>query len=141
MKPSPAPKFPAFAGKRVQLRKPAPGAVDPAPSRKRVAPASLAGTVRRSGAGVVAQKPLRDRVLHLLALRPYRKAELLLRLQRDGLVAADRDALDGLLQQLANVDARDSTCTLKDTAYRDVQRDWPGYSDGDQQLLKRVLAR
>lgn len=48
----------------------------------------------------MAQRPFRDRVLHLLALRPYRKAELLLRLQKDGLAQADKDALDGLLQQV-----------------------------------------
>ncbi|XP_055975303.1 RNA polymerase II elongation factor ELL [Sorex fumeus] len=130
-----------YLGKRVQFRKPAPGATEAVPSRKRATPISLASAVRRGGAGSVAHRPFRDRVLHLLALRPYRKAELLLRLQRDGLAAADRDALDGLLQQLANVDARDGACTLKDSVYRDVQRDWPGYSEGDQQLLKRVLVR
>ncbi|XP_004616707.1 RNA polymerase II elongation factor ELL [Sorex araneus] len=130
-----------YLGKRVQFRKPAPGATEAVPSRKRATPISLASAVRRGGAGSVAQRPFRDRVLHLLALRPYRKAELLLRLQRDGLATADRDALDGLLQQLANVDARDGACTLKDSVYRDVQRDWPGYSEGDQQLLKRVLVR
>lgn len=48
----------------------------------------------------MSQRPFRDRVLHLLALRPYRKAELLLRLQKDGLAQADKDALDGLLQQV-----------------------------------------
>ena len=48
----------------------------------------------------MSQRPFRDRVLHLLALRPYRKAELLLRLQKDGLAQADKDALDSLLQQV-----------------------------------------
>ena len=48
----------------------------------------------------MSQRPFRDRVLHLLALRPYRKAELLLRLQKDGLAQADKDTLDSLLQQV-----------------------------------------
>ncbi|KAM6167340.1 RNA polymerase II elongation factor ELL [Erethizon dorsatum] len=135
-----------YLGKKVQFRKPAPGATDTVPSRKRATPINLASAIRKSGtsgagAGAVSQRPFRDRVLHLLALRPYRKAELLLRLQKDGLARADKDALDGLLQQVANVSAKDGTCTLRDCMYKDVQKDWPGYSEGDQQLLKRVLMR
>ncbi|XP_032321120.1 RNA polymerase II elongation factor ELL [Camelus ferus] len=136
-----------YLGKKVQFRKPAPGAVDAVPSRKRATPINLASAIKKtgvssiSGGGGVSQRPFRDRVLHLLALRPYRKAELLLRLQKDGLVQADKDALDGLLQQVANVNAKDGTCTLKDCVYKDVQKDWPGYSEGDQQLLKRLLIR
>lgn len=136
-----------YLGKKVQFRKPAPGAVDAVPSRKRATPINLASAIKKtsvgsiSGASGVSQRPFRDRVLHLLALRPYRKAELLLRLQKDGLVQADKDALDGLLQQVANVNAKDGTWTLKDCVYKDVQKDWPGYSEGDQQLLKRMLIR
>ncbi|XP_003796615.1 RNA polymerase II elongation factor ELL [Otolemur garnettii] len=136
-----------YLGKKVQFRKPAPGVTDAVPSRKRATPINLASAIRKSGTGSmsggsgVSQRPFRDRVLHLLALRPYRKAELLLRLQKDGLAQADKDTLDGLLQQVANVSAKDGTCTLRDCMYKDVQKDWPGYSEGDQQLLKRVLVR
>lgn len=133
-----------YLGKKVQFRKPAPGATDAVPSRKRATPINPASAIKKSsvsGVSGVSQRPFRDRVLHLLALRPYRKAELLLRLQKDGLTQADKDALDGLLQQVANVNAKDSTCTLKDCVYKDVQKDWPGYSEGDQQLLKRMLIR
>uniref|UniRef100_A0A8C0CG88 Elongation factor for RNA polymerase II n=1 Tax=Balaenoptera musculus TaxID=9771 RepID=A0A8C0CG88_BALMU len=136
-----------YLGKKVQFRKPAPGAVDAVPSRKRATPINLASAIKKtstgsvSGGSGVSQRPFRDRVLHLLALRPYRKAELLLRLQKDGLAQADKDALDGLLQQVANVNAKDGTCTLKDCVYKDVQKDWPGYSEGDQKLLKRMLIR
>nr|XP_048283301.1 RNA polymerase II elongation factor ELL isoform X1 [Myodes glareolus] len=133
-----------YMGKKVQFRKPAPGTADAVPSRKRATPINLASAIRKSGgSGVssVVQRPFRDRVLHLLALRPYRKAELLLRLQKDGLTQADKDTLDSLLQQVASVNPKDGTCTLQDCMYKDVQKDWPGYSEGDQQLLKRVLMR
>lgn len=92
-----------IAGKKVQFRKPAPGTADAVPSRKRATPINLASAIRKSGgsgASSVVQRPFRDRVLHLLALRPYRKAELLLRLQKDGLTQADKDTLDSLLQQV-----------------------------------------
>ncbi|XP_036022223.1 RNA polymerase II elongation factor ELL [Onychomys torridus] len=133
-----------YMGKKVQFRKPAPGAADAVPSRKRATPINLASAIRKSGgsgANSVVQRPFQDRVLHLLALRPYRKAELLLRLQKDGLTQADKDTLDSLLQQVASVNPKDGTCTLRDCMYKDVQKDWPGYSEGDQQLLKRVLTR
>lgn len=47
----------------------------------------------------------------------------------------------GSVLQVANMNTKDGTCTLKDCMYKDVQKDWPGYSEGDQQLLKRVLVR
>lgn len=47
----------------------------------------------------------------------------------------------GCVLQVANVNVKDGTCTLKDCVYKDVQKDWPGYSEGDQQLLKRMLVR
>uniref|UniRef100_G1PDZ7 RNA polymerase II elongation factor ELL-like n=1 Tax=Myotis lucifugus TaxID=59463 RepID=G1PDZ7_MYOLU len=131
-------------GKKVQFRKPAPQVTDTVPSRKWGTLINLANVLKKSGVsrGVgVSQRPFRDRVLHLLALRPYRKAELLLRLQKDGLAQADKDMLDSLLQQVANMNTKDGTWTLKDCMYKDVQKDWPGYSEVDQQLLKRMLIR
>uniref|UniRef100_A0A8D0EDU2 Elongation factor for RNA polymerase II n=1 Tax=Salvator merianae TaxID=96440 RepID=A0A8D0EDU2_SALMN len=129
-----------YVGKTVKVRKPAPGASDTVPSRIRPTPVNLANAIKK-GNSAVSQRPFRDRVMHLLALKPYRKPELLLRLQKDGLSPQDKDALDSLLQQVANLNAKDGTYTLKDPLYKEVQRDWPGYSEGDQQLLKRTLFR
>lgn len=42
---------------------------------------------------------------------------------------------------MANLNSKDNTFTLKDFLYKEVQRDWPGYTEGDQQLLKRILFR
>ncbi|NWX93592.1 ELL factor, partial [Nothoprocta ornata] len=129
-----------YVGKKVQVRKPAPGAADAVPSRKRPTPVNLASAIKR-GNSAISQRPFKDRVVHLLALKPYKKPELILRLQKDGLCQQDKDLLDNLLQQVANLSAKDSTFTLKDTVYKEVQKDWPGYSEGDQQLLKRILVR
>ncbi|XP_019393906.1 PREDICTED: RNA polymerase II elongation factor ELL isoform X2 [Crocodylus porosus] len=129
-----------YMGKKVQVRKPAPGVSDAVPSRKRPTPINLASAIKR-GNSAISQRPFRDRVMHLLALKPYKKPELILRLQKDGLSQQDKDLLDSFLQQVANLSAKDSTFTLKDCMYREVQKDWPGYSEGDQQLLKRILVR
>ncbi|XP_073542484.1 RNA polymerase II elongation factor ELL [Phyllobates terribilis] len=126
--------------KKVQVRKPAPGVPDAVPSRKRPTPVNLASAIKKSSS-VVAQRPFKDRVMHLLALKPFKKPELILRLQKDGLSTQDKDSLDGLLQQVAILSAKDCTYTLKDCLYKEVHKDWPGYSEGDQQLLKRILVR
>ncbi|KAK7904780.1 hypothetical protein WMY93_017387 [Mugilogobius chulae] len=89
----------------------------------------------------VQRRPLRERVTHLLALKPYRKPELLLRLQRDGLRAEDKDELENILQEVGQLSSKDNAFVLKDGLFKDLQKDWPGYTPGDQQLLKRILVR
>lgn len=128
-----------YVGKKVQIRKPAPGLSDIAPSRRTSRPVIISsGTPKK---GTTQHRPLRERLVHLLALKPYKKAELILRLQKDGLLQSDKDSLDSHLQQVANLNGKDNTFTLKDFIYKEVQKDWPGYTEGDQQLLKRILFR
>lgn len=54
----------------------------------------------RRSVGEVLEKPIRQRVTHLLALRPYKRPELILRLQKDGLTAGDKDTLDSVLTEV-----------------------------------------
>ncbi|XP_029541873.1 RNA polymerase II elongation factor ELL [Oncorhynchus nerka] len=128
-----------YVGKKVQIRKPAPGLSDIAPSRRTSRPVIISSSTGKKS--TAQQRPLRERLIHLLALKPYRKPELILRLQKDGLLPFDKDSLDSLLQQVANLNGRDNTFTLKDSLFKDIQKDWPGYTEGDQQLLKRILVR
>ncbi|KAF7659399.1 hypothetical protein LDENG_00298520, partial [Lucifuga dentata] len=95
----------------------------------------------RKGVSDVQKRPFRERVTHLLALRPYRKAELIQRLQKDGLTTGDKDVLDTVLPEVSQLNTRDNTFVLKDGLYKELQKDWPGYTTGDQQLLKRILVR
>lgn len=44
--------------------------------------------------------PLRDRVIHLLVLRPYKRSELVLRLRRDGVTDGEGDGLEPVLQEV-----------------------------------------
>ncbi|CAL8308865.1 unnamed protein product [Lota lota] len=128
-----------YVGKKVQIRKPASGLSDIAPSRRTSRPVIISSSALKKSAAQ--QRPLRERLTHLLALKPYRKPELILRLQKDGLSQADKDTLDSHLQQVANLNGKDNTFTLKDSLFKDIQKDWPGYTEGDQQLLKRILVR
>ena len=44
-------------------------------------------------------------------------------------------------KQVANLNPKDNTYALKDFIYRDVQRDWPGYSEDEKTQVDRILAR
>ncbi|KAM9331276.1 RNA polymerase II elongation factor ELL2 [Gastrophryne carolinensis] len=131
-----------FVGKRVQIRKPANSILDTAPERKRSTPINPASTIRKTPiANSIAQRPYRERVIHLLALKPYKKPEILARLHRDGVNQKDKNSLGVILQQVANLNPKDNSYTLKDFVYKEIQREWPGYLEGDKQLLDRVLSR
>ncbi|XP_026105354.1 RNA polymerase II elongation factor ELL-like [Carassius auratus] len=125
-----------YVGKRVQIRKPITVVSDVAPSRRTSRPVIISSSQKKSP-----PRPLRERLVHLLALKPYRKPELLVRLTKDGLSPQDKETLDSLLQQVANLNSKDSTFTLKDCLFKEVQKDWPGYTEVDQQILKRILVR
>nr|XP_046195922.1 RNA polymerase II elongation factor ELL2 isoform X1 [Oncorhynchus gorbuscha] len=131
-----------FKGKKVQIRKPAPSGSEPVAERKRSTPINPAKTIRKCLANnLVSQRPYRDRLVHLLALRSYKKLELLARMQRDGVSQKDRSSLGSTLQQVANLNPKDNSYTLKDFVYREVQRDWLGYSEDDRVQVNGILAR
>ncbi|XP_029283602.1 RNA polymerase II elongation factor ELL2-like [Cottoperca gobio] len=96
---------------------------------------------RNGGMTTPTQKPLRERIIHLLALKPYRKPELLLWLERERADPKDKAELGAILEEVAKVNPKDSSFLLKDDFYKHVQRDWPGYSEEERQLISRLLAR
>ncbi|XP_056129093.1 RNA polymerase II elongation factor ELL2 [Lampris incognitus] len=131
-----------YRGKQVQIRKPAPLAPEVVPERKRSTPINPANTIRKClVSNPVSQRPYRNRIIHLLALRSYKKLEVLARLQRDGISQKDRSSLGTTLQQVANLNPKDNSYSLKDFIYREVQRDWPGYSEDEKAQVDRILAR
>ncbi|KAI1904647.1 hypothetical protein AGOR_G00007840 [Albula goreensis] len=129
-------------GKRVPFRKPAPSSSpsDLVPERKRSTPINPASLLRKAPPNPpVSQARYRDRVvLHLLALRPHKKLAVLARLQRDKINPKD---LGSTLQQVANLNPKDNTFSLKDHLYREVRADWPGYSEEERAQLEQILAR
>ncbi|EPY74441.1 RNA polymerase II elongation factor ELL2 [Camelus ferus] len=128
--------------KRKPVRKAPQANPDPVPERKRTAPINPAYTVRKSRvANRVHMRPLRDRVIHLLALRDYKKPELFVRLQKDGIPKNNKNSLGKILQQVASLNPRTLSYTLKDYAFKELQRDWPGYNELDRQTLDLVLSR
>lgn len=86
------------SGKKVQIRKPALAQTDVAPLRRSSRPVIISSTTQKKN--TPQHRPLRERLMHLLALKPYKKPELILRLQKDGLLPSEKDSLDSHLQQV-----------------------------------------
>ncbi|KAM6229997.1 RNA polymerase II elongation factor ELL2 [Porphyrio hochstetteri] len=129
-------------GKRPPVRKPRLSSTDFAPERKRSTPLNPALIIRKTHSpnAAVSQRPCRERVMHLLALRSYRTPELLARLQKDGVKQEDKNCLGRILQQVANLNPKDNSYTLKDYLYKEIKKDWPGYNEIDKQSLKLKLS-
>uniref|UniRef100_A0A8C1AJN1 Si:ch211-13k12.2 n=2 Tax=Cyprinus carpio TaxID=7962 RepID=A0A8C1AJN1_CYPCA len=97
---------------------------------------------KRNGTpSLVATRPLKERVIHVLALKPYSKPELLLWLEKEKASPKDKVDLSAVLDEVAKPNPKDHSFTLKDDFYRHVRRDWPGYVEEERQLIQRVLAR
>ncbi|XP_054627925.1 RNA polymerase II elongation factor ELL2-like isoform X2 [Dunckerocampus dactyliophorus] len=130
-----------------------PGASHPSKSvkfqkRPPLLPASDGGfckppiTSRWSGSmASVNQKSLRERIIHLLALKSYRKPELLLWLERERVAPKDKAELGAILDEVAKVNPKDSSYLLRDDLYKHVRRDWPSYNEEEQKLVSRLLPR
>lgn len=128
--------------KRMPVRRAPQVSPDPVPERKRTAPINPAYTIRKSRvASSVHLRPYRDRVIHLLALKDYKKPELLIRLQKDGITKNDKNSLGEILHQVANLNTQNFSYTLKDYVFKELQKDWPGYNEVERQSLELVLSR
>lgn len=70
------------------------------------------------------QKPLKDRIVHLLALKPYRKPELLLWLEREKASPKDKAELGAILEEvLRNTVCRQNVQKLKQLRPQSVKKD------------------
>lgn len=104
----------SFAGKKVTVRPPAPALVNL--TKPKHSSRSLLSNIKRGlsvpkvkkgacasnrkSVGDVQERPLRERLTHLLALRPYKRPDLMLRLQKDGLSEEGKDMLDAILMEV-----------------------------------------
>ncbi|XP_072550612.1 RNA polymerase II elongation factor ELL2 [Salminus brasiliensis] len=129
-----------------------PGATHPSKcvkiKRKQGLPGTFDGANRHSPSNkrstapsAVTHRPLRERVIHLLALKPYKKPELLLWLERERASPKDKADLSSVLEEVAKLNPKDHSFTLRDDFYRHIQRDWPGYLEEEKQLIHRLLSR
>ena len=55
----------------------------------------------------------------------------------EGVREKDKNSLATTLTQVANWHGKENSFSLKKHLYSDVRMSWPGYTEGDRQLLKR----
>ncbi|KAG4068947.1 hypothetical protein HA402_005095 [Bradysia odoriphaga] len=83
----------------------------------------------------IMKRPIRERLIHLLALRPYKKPELWARITSDGIREKERSLISTCLKSISIL--RENTYYLSRHIWNDVQEDWPFYTEQDRQTLKR----
>lgn len=83
----------------------------------------------------IMKRTLRERVVHLLAVRPLKKPELLDRMARDGLREKEKKELFPIVKQVSVM--KDNTYILQRHIWNDVSEDWPFYSEEERQAFRR----
>ncbi|KAM3186961.1 hypothetical protein ACTXT7_003253 [Hymenolepis weldensis] len=117
----------------------------PRNGENRISPTSLARTssplANKSPVNTeVASRSLRDRIIHLLAVQPYQRPELLLRLKRDGLTEEQKDKVDVILSKVGRT-GRQGEFHLSPAFINLVEANWPGYSPSERSNVASLKAR
>ncbi|XP_055537943.1 RNA polymerase II elongation factor Ell isoform X2 [Wyeomyia smithii] len=92
-------------------------------------------TQHKTGNPEIMKRNIRERLIHLLALRPYKKPELFARISQDGVRGQEQKCIAQVLKNISSM--RDNVYYLHRHIWNDVQEDWPFYSEQDRQTLKR----
>lgn len=85
----------------------------------------------------IMKRSLRERLVHLLAVRAQKKMELHTRIYKDGMREKDKKSnlLSMLLREVA--ECKNNVYELKRAMWNDVNEDWPFYTAEDRAALKR----
>ena len=108
----------------------------PASGSSLVTPSSATSLVPLTG------QPLRDRILHLLALKAYKKAELVLRLRIDGYTTPkdEPEALSDVLNSIGSLSkSKPNSYMLKKEMFKEVDRKWEFYNEDDRKQVAKQL--
>uniref|UniRef100_A0A182SWP4 OCEL domain-containing protein n=1 Tax=Anopheles maculatus TaxID=74869 RepID=A0A182SWP4_9DIPT len=71
----------------------------------------------------------------MLALKPYKRPELVVKLQQDGVRKEEMKCTQQILKTISST--RDGVLILHRNIWNEVQDDWPFYSEQDRQAVKR----
>ncbi|KAF9422484.1 hypothetical protein HW555_001882 [Spodoptera exigua] len=81
------------------------------------------------------RRSLKERLIQLLALKPFKKPELYARLSTEGIKEKERSFLNKILSQISIL--KDNTYQLRRNVWNDVNEDWPFYTEEEKRILKR----
>lgn len=110
-------------------------------SRAKQIAASIAASNNLKPKTPINDRPLRERIIHLLALKPYMKPEILLRLKKDNpLTDKEAEQLDQAIQSVGVLNHKNQYELMSDVMLNEVKEDWPFYNPQDKMLVKRNIA-
>ncbi|XP_069812749.1 RNA polymerase II elongation factor ELL3 isoform X2 [Dendropsophus ebraccatus] len=87
------------------------------------------------------RRPLQEWLIHLLALKPCRKHELIQRLEKSNMFARDHTELLSALDEVGCLSPKDGKYCLREELYSQVQRDWMGYTPEERQHMSSHFSR
>lgn len=96
---------------------------------------SCTDVAAKSSCPDITRRSIQDRLIHLLAVRLYEKPELYVKLSGQGLTKQEKGQIGIILDAITYV--RDGKYHLKRHIWKDVQEDWPFYTEQDRESMKR----
>ncbi|KPJ09913.1 hypothetical protein RR48_05115 [Papilio machaon] len=85
----------------------------------------------------VSRRSINERLIQLLALKPFKKPELYARLSSEGIKEKDRAEVNKILPKIGSL--KDNCYHLRRHIWNDVNEDWPFYTEEEKRMLKRYL--
>ncbi|CAH2049342.1 unnamed protein product, partial [Iphiclides podalirius] len=83
----------------------------------------------------VSRRSINERLIQLLALKPFKKPELYTRLNSEGIKEKDRAEVNKILPKIGSL--KDNCYHLRRHIWNDVNEDWPFYTEEEKRMLKR----
>ncbi|KAG8200366.1 hypothetical protein JTE90_028547 [Oedothorax gibbosus] len=81
------------------------------------------------------RQPIRDRIIHILAVRPYKRPELLVRLNHEGVREKDKNKLTSILPQLSTL--KGNIYYLANYLWNEVQDNWKFCTQEELEIIKK----
>jgi len=83
----------------------------------------------------IMKRPLRERLIQLLAVRTYKKPEIIAKMYKDGMKDKEKKLIMLILREVS--DSRNNVYELRRSMWNEVAEDWPFYSEQDKAALRR----
>ncbi|KAF8788332.1 RNA polymerase II elongation factor ELL2 like protein [Argiope bruennichi] len=81
------------------------------------------------------RQPIRDRIIHILAVRPYKRPELLMRLKHEGVREKDKNKLTSILPQISVL--KGNIYYLANYLWNEVQDNWKFCTQEEAEIIRK----
>ncbi|XP_015903505.1 RNA polymerase II elongation factor ELL2 [Parasteatoda tepidariorum] len=81
------------------------------------------------------RQPIRDRIIHILAIRPYKRPELIVRLMSEGIRDKDRKGIGAILSQVGLL--KGNVYNLANYCWNEVQDNWKFVTQDELDIIRR----